>query len=85
MSVISNRSVLLAVALATLTIAGFWLATYLNQPAQLPTFSNSVAKSVEERVASYGAEGFRKKNEHEFRDALANFQKNGPKAPGAPQ
>lgn len=85
MSAILNRSVLLAMAVAVLTVVGFWLWTEREQPARLPTFGGSVAKSLDEGIARYGAEGFRKKNEQEFRDALANFQKNGPKAPATPQ
>ena len=85
MSAIFNRNVLLAMALAVLTVVGFWLWIEPKQPAQLPTFSRSVAKSLDEGIARYGVEGFRKKNEQEFRDALSNFQKNGPKAPGTPQ
>ncbi|TPN78465.1 hypothetical protein FJ987_22775 [Mesorhizobium sp. CU2] len=85
MQAIFNRNVLLAILFSALTVVGFWLLTKPKQPAQLPTFSRSVAKSLDEGIARYGAEGFRKKNEQEFLDALANFQKNGPKAPDTSQ
>ena len=85
MQAVLNRNVLLAILFAALAVAGFWLLTKPKQPAQLPTFNSSVAKSLDEGIARYGVEGFRKKNEQEFLDALANFQKNGPKVPGTPQ
>jgi hypothetical protein len=85
MSAIFNRNILLAIVLAMLAVAGFWLWNQPKPPALLPTFNSSVAKSLDEGIARYGVEGFHKKNEQEFLDALANFQKNGPKAPGTQQ
>jgi len=76
----------LVLALAILVAVGFWLlAPPKKQTLQtLPTFKNSVADSLNEGIERYGAEGFAKKNEQEFRDAFAKFQANGPKAPGMP-
>jgi hypothetical protein len=85
MQAIFNRNGFLVILIAALTVVAFWVLTKPKRPEQLPTFGSSVAKSLDDEIARYGAEGFRKKNEQEFLDALANFQKNGPKAPATSQ
>ena len=83
MSTVFSKNLFLATALAILIAIAFWLWAAPKQPP-LPTFGSSVADSVNEGVARYGAEGFAKKSDQEFRDAFARFQANGPKAPGMP-
>ena len=83
MSAVFSKKLFPAATLAILIAVGFWLWMSPKQPP-LPTFGSSVADSVNEGVARYGAEGFAKKNDQEFRDALARFQADGPKAPGMP-
>ncbi|AZO53912.1 MULTISPECIES: hypothetical protein [unclassified Mesorhizobium] len=85
MQAVFNKNFLVSILFSGLILVGFWMLAKPKQPAQLPTFGDSVAKSLDDGVSRYGAEGFRKKNEQEFRDAVENFQKNGPKAPGTSQ
>ncbi|UDL89378.1 hypothetical protein LGH82_30670 [Mesorhizobium sp. PAMC28654] len=84
MSAIFNKNVFLLVSLGILIVVGFWMWTAPKQPT-LPTFGGSVANSLNDGIARYGAEGFREKNEQEFRDAFARFQAGGPKAPAEPK
>ncbi|MGX9144373.1 hypothetical protein [Mesorhizobium sp. 128a] len=84
MSTTFSKNLFLAAALAILIAVGFWQWAPSKKPA-LPTFKTSVAESLDDGIARYGAEGFAKKNEQEFRDAFAKFQANGPKVPGMPK
>jgi len=90
MSAVFSKNLFLAATLTILIAAAFGLWTSSRQPPlpttqpPLPTFGGSVADSVNEGVARYGAEGFSKKSDQELRDALAKFQAYGPKVPGMP-
>lgn len=90
MSAVFSKNLFLVATLTMLTAVGFGLWSSSRQPPlpttqpPLPTFGGSVADSVNAGVARYGAEGFSKKSEQEFRDAFAKFQAYGPKVPGMP-
>jgi hypothetical protein len=83
MSTTLGKNLFLAAALAILVAVGVWLFAP-SKKQTLPTFKESVAESLNEGIERYGAEGFAKKNEQEFRDAFAKFRATGPKAPGMP-